>query len=122
MDKIAMITLADTGTLTICTGVIIFLAITLLLVTVLLIAKKFLVHTGQVDIKINNDKDVFAMSGKTLLSTLADQNVFLSSACGGKGSCGQCKVQVFEGGGDILPTETVHFTRKQMKDHWRLGC
>lgn len=64
MDKIAMITLADTGTLTICTGVIIFLAITLLLVTVLLIAKKFLVHTGQVDIKINNDKDVFAMSGK----------------------------------------------------------
>ena len=122
MDTIAMITLADTGTLTICTGVIIFLAITLLLVAVLLIAKKFLVHTGQVDIKINNDKDVFAMSGKTLLSTLADQNVFLSSACGGKGSCGQCKVQVFEGGGDILPTETVHFTRKQMKDHWRLGC
>lgn len=122
MDKTAMITLADTGTLTICTGVIIFLAITLLLVTVLLIAKKFLVHTGQVDIKINNEKDVFAMSGKTLLSTLADQNVFLSSACGGKGSCGQCKVQVFEGGGDILPTETVHFTRKQMKDHWRLGC
>ncbi|MEY8245969.1 NADH:ubiquinone reductase (Na(+)-transporting) subunit F [Heminiphilus faecis] len=117
-----MIALADTGTLTLLSGVAIFLAITLILVIVLLIAKKFLVHSGEVRININNDKDVFAMSGKTLLSTLGDQNIFLSSACGGKGSCGQCKVQVFEGGGDILPTETVHFSRKQMKDHWRLGC
>lgn len=109
-------------TLTLISGVTIFLAITLLLVIVLLVAKKFLVHTGEVHIKINNDKDLFATSGKTLLSTLSENNVFLSSACGGKGSCGQCKVQVFEGGGDILPTETVHFTRKQVKDHWRLGC
>lgn len=109
-------------TLTLVSGVTIFLAITLLLVIVLLVAKKFLVHTGEVHIKINNDKDLFATSGKTLLSTLSENNVFLSSACGGKGSCGQCKVQVFEGGGDILPTETVHFTRKQVKDHWRLGC
>ncbi len=122
MDTFAMIALADTGTLTLLSGVAIFLAITLILVIVLLIAKKFLVHSGEVRININNDKDVFAMSGKTLLSTLGDQNIFLSSACGGKGSCGQCKVQVFEGGGDILPTETVHFSRKQMKDHWRLGC
>ncbi|MCM1332361.1 MAG: NADH:ubiquinone reductase (Na(+)-transporting) subunit F [Bacteroides sp.] len=109
-------------TLTLVSGVTIFLAITLLLVIILLVAKKFLVHTGEVHIKINNDKDLFATSGKTLLSTLSENNVFLSSACGGKGSCGQCKVQVFEGGGDILPTETVHFTRKQVKDHWRLGC
>ena len=122
MDRLAMITLADTMTLTLVTGVTIFLAITLLLVIVLLVAKKFLVHTGEVHIKINNDKDLFAVSGKTLLSTLSENNVFLSSACGGKGSCGQCKVQVFDGGGDILPTETVHFTRKQIKDHWRLGC
>ena len=122
MDRLAMITLADTMTLTLVSGVTIFLAITLLLVIVLLVAKKFLVHTGEVHIKINNDKDLFATSGKTLLSTLSENNVFLSSACGGKGSCGQCKVQVFEGGGDILPTETVHFTRKQVKDHWRLGC
>lgn len=117
-----MIMLASTGQLTVMSGVIIFLLITLILVTVLLVAKKFLVHTGQVKITINDDKDVFAQSGKSLLSTMSDQNIFLSSACGGKGSCGQCKVQVFEGGGEILPTETVHFTRKQMKDHWRLGC
>ncbi len=122
MDRIAMILLADTMTRTLVSGVTIFLAITLLLVIVLLVAKKFLVHTGEVHIKINNDKDLFATSGKNLLSTLSENNVFLSSACGGKGSCGQCKVQVFDGGGDILPTETVHFTRKQIKDHWRLGC
>ena len=123
MDMTAMITLgANIGTLTIMSGVIIFLIITLILVTVLLVAKKFLVHSGEVHIVINDDKDVFANSGKSLLSTLSDENIFLSSACGGKGSCGQCKVQVFNGGGDVLPTETVHFTRKQLKDHWRLGC
>lgn len=114
--------LATASTLTIAAGVTIFLLITLLLVAVLLVAKKFLVKTGQVRININNDKDIFAQSGGTLLSTLSEGNIFLSSACGGKGSCGQCKVQVFDGGGDILPTETVHFTRKQMKDSWRLGC
>ena len=117
-----MTAISSSGYLTIYSGVIIFLIITLLLVAILLIAKKFLVHSGEVHIKINDDKEVVTMSGKSLLASLADENVFLSSACGGKGSCGQCKVQVFEGGGDILPTETVHFTRKQMKDHWRLGC
>ena len=101
MDMTAMITLgANIGTLTIMSGVIIFLIITLILVTVLLVAKKFLVHSGEVHIVINDDKDVFANSGKSLLSTLSDENIFLSSACGGKGSCGQCKVQVFNGGGD----------------------
>lgn len=84
--------------------------------------KKYLVHSGKVKITINNDKVIEADSGKTLLSTFADNNIFLSSACGGKGSCGQCKCQVFEGGGDILPTEKVHFSRKQQQDHWRLGC
>ena len=107
---------------TIFAGVGFFLAITLLLVAVLLIAKHYLVHSGNVTININGDKDVTAPSGKSLLSTMADQNIFLPSACGGKGSCGQCKVQVFEGGGDILPTEAVHFTRKQVKDDWRLAC
>lgn len=53
---------------------------------------------------------------------MADQNIFLPSACGGKGSCGQCRVQVFDGGGEILPTETVHFSRKEVKDNWRLAC
>ncbi|MDE5727285.1 MAG: NADH:ubiquinone reductase (Na(+)-transporting) subunit F [Duncaniella sp.] len=108
--------------LTILTGVCIFLIITLVLVCLLLIAKKYLVHSGQVTITINGDTQIKADSGKSLLSTFADHNIFLSSACGGKGSCGQCKCQVFEGGGDILPTEKVHFSRKEQQDHWRLGC
>ena len=101
----------------------IFLVIVLVLVVVLLLAKNWLVASGEVDIDINGGKkDVKAPSGKSLLATLADGGVHLSSACGGKGSCGQCKVQVLEGGGDMLPTEAVHFTRRQIKDHWRLGC
>lgn len=107
---------------TIIAGVGIFLAITLLLVAVLLVAKKYLVKSGDVTITINSSDRVSAAAGKPLLSTMADQNIFLPSACGGKGSCGQCRVQVFEGGGEILPTETVHFSRKQVKDHWRLAC
>ncbi len=102
---------------------LIFFVIVLVLVVVLLLAKSWLVASGEVTISINDGKkDVRAASGKSLLATLADGGVHLSSACGGKGSCGQCKVQVLEGGGDMLPTEAVHFTRKQIKDHWRLGC
>ena len=108
--------------LTIISGVCIFLIITLSLVVILLIAKKYLVHSGKVRITINNDKVLETDSGKTLLSTFADNNIFLSSACGGKGSCGQCRCQVYTGGGDILPTEKVHFSRKEQHDHWRLGC
>lgn len=115
-------TTISTGTLTVLSATGIFLLITLLLVAILLVAKHYLVHTGVVNIKINDDKNVEGLSGTTLLSSLANSNVFLSSACGGKGSCGQCRVQVLEGGGEILPTETVHFTRKEIKDHWRLGC
>ena len=100
----------------------IFLAITLLLVIILLVAKKYLVKSGDVNININDTDNVTVPSGKSLLSTLADQNIFLSSACGGKGSCGQCRVRVPEGGGEILPTEAVHFSRKEMKDDWRLAC
>lgn len=100
----------------------IFLAITLLLVLVLLVAKKYLVKSGDITITINDTDNVSVPSGKSLLSTLADQNIFLSSACGGKGSCGQCRVRVTEGGGQILPTETVHFSRKEIKDDWRLAC
>lgn len=100
----------------------IFLGITLLLVIILLVAKKYLVNSGDVNININDTDNVKVPSGKSLLSTLADQNIFLSSACGGKGSCGQCRVRVTEGGGQILPTETVHFSRKEMKEDWRLAC
>lgn len=102
---------------------LIFFVIVLVLVVILLVAKRYLVSSGEVVIDINDGKKtVKAQSGKSLLATLADGGVHLSSACGGKGSCGQCKVQVLEGGGDMLPTEAVHFTRKQIKDHWRLGC
>lgn len=107
---------------TILLGAGIFLIMTLLLVTVLLVAKKFLVSSGNVEVTINNDKKVEVASGAPLLSALATKNVFLPSACGGKGSCGQCKVQVTAGGGEILPTEAVHFTRKEIKDNWRLAC
>ncbi len=107
---------------TVVAGTLLFLTVTLLLVVVLLVAKRYLVHSGKVDIEINGDRHVEAESGKSLLSTMADSNVFLPSACGGKGSCGQCRVQVFDGGGDVLPTEAVHFNRKEMKDSWRLAC
>jgi len=100
----------------------IFLAITLLLVIILLVAKKYLVNSGDVTININDSDNVKVPAGKSLLSTLADSNIFLSSACGGKGSCGQCRVRVPEGGGQILPTEAVHFSRREMKDDWRLAC
>ncbi len=100
----------------------VFLAVILLLVIILLVAKKYLVASGNVKITINGDKEYNVPAGGTLLSTLGEAGVHLPSACGGKGSCGQCKCQVLEGGGEILPTETVHFTRKQQKEHWRLGC
>lgn len=107
---------------TVLAGVGIFLIMTLLLVVILLVAKKFLVSSGNVTVTINSDRKVEVESGRPLLSALATKNVFLPSACGGKGSCGQCKVQVTEGGGEILPTEAVHFTRKEIKDNWRLAC
>ncbi|MFA6580886.1 MAG: NADH:ubiquinone reductase (Na(+)-transporting) subunit F, partial [Paludibacter sp.] len=100
----------------------VFLVVILLLVIMLLIAKRYLVSSGDVTITINGDKEVVASAGSTLLSTLATQSIFLPSACGGGGSCAQCRCQVEEGGGEILPTEKVHFSRKEIKDNWRLGC
>ena len=100
----------------------VFLAVILLLVIILLVAKKYLVASGNVKITINGDKEYNVPADGTLLNTLGEAGVHLPSACGGKGSCGQCKCQVLEGGGEILPTETVHFSRKQQQDHWRLGC
>ncbi len=102
---------------------LIFLIIVLVLVVVLLVAKRWLVNSGEVTISINEGKKmIHAAGGKSLLATLGENGVHLSSACGGKGSCGQCKLQVTSGGGDMLPTEAVHFTRRQIKDNWRLGC
>lgn len=104
------------------TSLVVFLLVILLLVVVLIVAKRYLVASGDVTITINGEKQVVASAGSTLLNTLSTQNIFLPSACGGGGSCAQCKCQVVEGGGEILPTETVHFSRKEIKDNWRLGC
>lgn len=110
-------------TITIFVAIGAFLAITLLLVVLLLYTKAKLTSSGAVTIDINNGERVITTeSGSTLLATLADNKVFLPSACGGGGSCGMCKCQVLEGGGDILPTETGFISRKMAKDHWRLGC
>lgn len=96
--------------------------ITLLLVTMLLFAKERLLPSGPVKLIINGEKNVEVNSGDTLLTTLGNNKIFLPSACGGGGTCVQCKCQVIEGGGEILPTEEPHFTRKEISDGWRLGC
>ena len=100
----------------------VFLIIILLLVIILLIAKKYLSPSGNVDIVINGDKKINVPQGSSVMTTLNENGIFLPSACGGKASCGQCKVQVLEGGGEILDSERPHFSRKEIKDHWRLGC
>ncbi len=113
----------SSSTITVLASALVFLSLTLLLVVILLVARHYLVPSGKVKININNgSKELEVDSGNTLLNTLHENGVMLSSACGGKGSCGQCKVQVTEGGGQILPTEVVHFSRKEQQDHWRLGC
>ncbi len=103
-------------------SIAVFLGIVLLLVALLLWVRHKLMPAGKAKITINEDKVLEVTKGDSLLSTLAEQKVFLPSACGGKGNCGQCKCRVVEGGGTILPTEAGFFTRKQIQDHWRLGC
>ena len=88
----------------------------------LLGVKAKLLPSGPVKILINEEKEIEVNSGSTLLSTLGDNKVFLPSACGGGGTCVQCKCIVSEGGGEILPTEKPHFSRKEIKEGWRLGC
>lgn len=104
------------------TSVAVFLGIILVLVILLLVAKKYLVSSGAAKITINGDNVVEVESGSSLLNTLAVNGVHLPSACGGKGSCGQCKCQILEGGGEILDSEKGHFSRKEQQNHWRLGC
>ena len=103
-------------------SVVVFLVLILLLVVILLTAKAKLIPSGPVSININGEKDLEVGSGGTLLSTLGENKLFLPSACGGGGTCIQCKCIVSEGGGTILPTEEPHFTRKEIADGWRLGC
>lgn len=103
-------------------SIAVFLGVILALVVILLVAKNYLVPSGPVKVTINGENELDVESGNTLLNTLTENGVFLPSACGGKGSCGQCKVQVPEGGGEILPSEKGQFSRKEQQDHWRLGC
>jgi Na+-transporting NADH:ubiquinone oxidoreductase subunit F len=101
-----------------------FTATVLFLALVILFARSRLVASGDVKIEINGDpsQSVTAPAGGKLLGTLANAGIFLSSACGGGGTCGQCRCQVEEGGGSILATEEGHFTRGEVRDHWRLAC
>lgn len=100
----------------------VFLAVILLLVIILLVAKNYLSPSGNVKIMINGEKEVEVESGSNLLATLSANKIFLPSACGGGGSCAQCRCQIENGGGEILPTEKVHFSRKEQQANWRLGC
>ncbi len=103
-------------------SVIIFFIIIILLVSLLLYARKKLMPQGKVKITINDEKELIVNPGSSLLTTLSSNGIYLPSACGGGGTCGMCKCQVFEGGGSILPTEVGYFTRKEQMNHWRLGC
>lgn len=103
-------------------SVTVFLIAILIPVTVLVIVRKKLTPQGKVTIDINDEKHLEVEPGKSLLNTLADEQIFLPSACGGKGNCGMCRCQVLEGGGAILPTEKGYFSRKEQMEHWRLGC
>ena len=116
--------LLNAGGLTIWASVIVFLIIILILVVVILVAKDKLIPSGNVKININDDKDkeLEVAQGGTLLNTLQANDIYLSSACGGKGTCGECRCRVTEGGGEILPTEKGHFTRKEQLNNWRLSC
>ena len=110
--------------ITVLLAVTVFTSVILLLVIVLNVLSNFLLPQGEVDIIINDDpsKSLKVQTGSTVLSALSSQNVYLPSACGGQGTCAQCKCQVVEGGGEILTTEKAYISRKDQKDHWRLGC
>ena len=103
-------------------SVLVLTSVIFLLVTLLLVAKSKLLPSGPVSLKINGENEVEVSSGDTLLSTLGNNKIFLPSACGGGGTCIQCRCRVLEGGGEILPTEKPHFSRKEIADGWRLGC
>ncbi len=116
-------TVLATGTGTIIlVSIIFFLTMVMLLVGLLLFARKKLLPQGKVKITINDEKEVEVDPGTTLLNTLSNNKIFLPSACGGGGTCAMCKVEVLEGGGSILPTEKGYFTRKEIQNNMRLGC
>lgn len=101
-----------------------FLAVILILIGMLIYTKEKLIPSGAVNLVINNEEEnpIVVKPGQTLLTALSEQHIFLPSACGGRGTCGLCLCQVFEGGGEVLPTEMNHLTRKEAQDLWRLAC
>lgn len=103
-------------------GVVMFTAIVIALVAVILIARAQMVSSGNVNIEINGEKTISVPAGDKLLQTLASQGIFLASACGGGGSCAQCKCIITDGGGSMLPTEEPHFTPRDAREGWRLSC
>jgi Na+-transporting NADH:ubiquinone oxidoreductase subunit F len=103
-------------------GVVMFTGIVMLLVVMILLAKKQLVAAGDVHILVNDQKELIVPAGGKLLNVLANNEIFVSSACGGGGTCAQCKVRVFAGGGDILPTERNHINNRQAREGYRLSC
>ena len=105
-------------------GIVAFTLIVNMMIFVILFARTRLVSTGDVTVEINGDpeKTITVPAGGKLLQTLAEQDLFLSSACGGGGTCAQCRCQVYDGGGSILATEEAHFNNREKKDFWRLSC
>ncbi|EEG84310.1 2Fe-2S iron-sulfur cluster binding domain protein [Proteus penneri ATCC 35198] len=105
-------------------GVVMFTLIVLVLTALILFAKSKLVNTGDISVEVNGDPDKSfnAPAGDKLLNVLSNEGIFISSACGGGGSCGQCRVKVLEGGGDILPTELSHINKREAKEGCRLAC
>ncbi len=109
-------------TTTIIASVTVFLVFSLFLVSLILFAKAKLMPSGLVKLMINGQERIEVEAGSSILTTLANKKIFLPSACGGGGTCAMCKCQVLSGGGEILSTEKIYFTRKQQQDNWRLGC
>ncbi len=105
-------------------GILVFTGVVLILVVIILAARSILVQSGEITISINGDpnKSLTVAAGSKLLNTLADEKIFVSSACGGGGTCGQCVVKVLEGGGDILPTELTQISKREARDGMRLSC
>ena len=103
-------------------GIVMFTAIVLALAVFILAARSRLVSAGDVTININNERDIVVPAGGKLLQTLASNGIFLSSACGGGGTCAQCKCIITDGGGEMLATEEAHFTKREARAGWRLSC
>lgn len=114
--------LLSTNMLVVLSSVVALLILILLFVIAILYSKAKLLPSGNVRVLVNGEKEFESPVGASVLSALQSQNIYLSSACGGGGTCGQCRCRIIEGGGEILPTETGFFSRKQQKEYWRLGC